>query len=86
MNITKEIYEQKIKPFISKVYSICEVLDTTEKVIIETKLLTILKQEFNLEELLNELTSFSPLQIEVLEKYNMTEQLNEVINTIKSSL
>ena len=86
MNITKEIYEQKIKPFINKLYSICEALDTTEKVIIETKLLTILKKEFNFEALLNELTSFTPLQVEVLEKYNLTNQLNEVINTIKSSL
>lgn len=83
MNITKEEHEQTIKPFINRIYNICKVLDTTEKVIIETKLLTILKQEFNLKELLNELISFSPLQLEVLEKYNMIDQLNELINKLK---
>ena len=86
MNITKEAYEAKIKPFISKVYDICKVLNITEKVIIETKLLAILKQEFNPKELLKELTSFSPLQDEILEKYNLTEQKDEVIKTLKSSL
>ena len=86
MNITKEVYEAKIKPFISKVYNICKVLSITEKVIIEAKLLTILKQEFNPKELLKELTAFSPLQDEILEKYNLTKQKDEVIKTLKSSL
>ena len=88
MIISEQEYTGFIKPLIDKCITIGKALTEQEFAIIGDKIIKIVENEFNADNLLEILTSLSPLSIAICKKYELysaIEQTIDFLNSKKSS-
>ncbi len=84
MNITKEDYQKNIKPCFDKIYKVRESFDSNDEIFLTDSISKIVEYEFEFDKLLDELNKLTPLQKDLLEKFELSEDIQDLTKFLES--